>query len=515
MRVSVTHSFTQGFDLGFVGSEAVANSEVGTKYINNHLRLVIDFHANPLAFEGSRIVGFEVETASINHQVEGKWSETDLQSNTLTTCTGKDMAVDNKPQAVSWENLAEVAQADRDVIYTYDVVWQESDVQWASRWDLYLKMTDNEVHWFSIVNSFMIVLFLSGMVAIIMLRTLNLDFARYEELEQMGAEETGGDIDDSGWKLVHGEVFRPPTRGAMFATLIGTGVQTFVMSFITLVFALLGFLSPANRGALITTMLLLFAFTGSFSGYYSARIYKMFKLSAWKRNTFVTAFLLPSIVFSVFLFLNFLIKDEKSSGAVPFTTLVALMVLWLGIHVPLVYMGAYIGRSKPIIEPPVRINSIPRIEIPEAPFFMQPAVSILCAGALPFAAIFIELFFIMSSVWLHQFYYMFGFLFLAFLILMITCAEISIVIVYFQLCREDYHWWWRSFLAPASSGLYIFLYSSIYLHSELQIDKTVSIILYYSYMALVSSSVALVTGMVGFVASFFFVRKIYSVIKID
>jgi hypothetical protein len=27
----------------------------------------------------------------------------------------------------------------------------------------------------------------------------------------------------------------------------------------------------------------------------------------------------------------------------------------------------------------------------------------------------------------------------------ITCAEITIVMVYFQLCYEDYHWWWRSF----------------------------------------------------------------------
>ncbi len=41
---------------------------------------------------------------------------------------------------------------------------QESDIRWASRWDTYLKMTDDQIHWFSIVNSVMIVLFLSGMV---------------------------------------------------------------------------------------------------------------------------------------------------------------------------------------------------------------------------------------------------------------------------------------------------------------------------------------------------------------
>jgi transmembrane 9 superfamily protein 2/4 len=49
---------------------------------------------------------------------------------------------------------------------------QESEIRWASRWDTYLKMTDTQIHWFSIVNSVIIVLFLSGLVAMIMLRTV-------------------------------------------------------------------------------------------------------------------------------------------------------------------------------------------------------------------------------------------------------------------------------------------------------------------------------------------------------
>jgi transmembrane 9 superfamily protein 2/4 len=49
---------------------------------------------------------------------------------------------------------------------------QQSEIRWASRWDTYLQMTDDQIHWFSIVNSVMIVLFLTGMVAMIMVRTL-------------------------------------------------------------------------------------------------------------------------------------------------------------------------------------------------------------------------------------------------------------------------------------------------------------------------------------------------------
>ena len=49
----------------------------------------------------------------------------------------------------------------------------------------------------------------------------------------------------------------------------------------------------------------------------------------------------------------------------------------------------------------------------------------------------------MSSLWLSQIYYVFGFLFVVVLILVITCAEMSIVMTYFQLTNEDYLWWWR------------------------------------------------------------------------
>ncbi|XP_022883608.1 transmembrane 9 superfamily member 7-like [Olea europaea var. sylvestris] len=300
----------------------------------------------------------------------------------------------------------------------------------------------------------------------------------------------------------------------LLCVYVGTGVQILVMTLVTMMFALLGFLSPSNRGGLMTAMVLLWVFMGLFAGYSSARLYKMFKGTEWKRNTLKTAFMFPGILFAVFFVLNALIWGEKSSGAVPFGTMFALVCLWFGISVPLVFVGSYLGFKKPAIEDPVKTNKIPR-QIAEQAWYMKPMFSILIGGILPFGAVFIELFFILTSIWLNQFYYIFGFLFIVFVILIITCAEITIVLCYFQLCSEDYHWWWRAYLTAGSSALYLFLYSIFYFFTKLEITKLVSGILYFGYMLIASYAFFVLTGTIGFCACFWFVRKIYSSVKID
>ena len=35
--------------------------------------------------------------------------------------------------------------------------------------------------------------------------------------------------EDSGWKLVHGDVFRPPKKPLLLAVLLGSGSQLFMM----------------------------------------------------------------------------------------------------------------------------------------------------------------------------------------------------------------------------------------------------------------------------------------------
>mmetsp|Transcript_21662 Transcript_21662/g.3565 ORF Transcript_21662/g.3565 Transcript_21662/m.3565 type:complete len:114 (+) Transcript_21662:1045-1386(+) len=112
------------------------------------------------------------------------------------------------------------------------------------------------------------------------------------------------------------------------------------MLLITLIFATVGFLSPAQRGNLITTMLLLFTFMGIFAGYTQSRLNKMFGNLHWKVNTLLTGLLIPGIAFSVFFIIDLCLELEGSSEAISFTTLLKLLFLWLGITLPLIYIGS-------------------------------------------------------------------------------------------------------------------------------------------------------------------------------
>ena len=90
-------------------------------------------------------MGFEVETFSVDlNETKFEGDECNFPDNPKPQHVDK-----NKPTSL---------------FFTYSVVWKESQVKWASRWDYLLGMNDVQIHWFSIINSLIVVFFLSGNV---------------------------------------------------------------------------------------------------------------------------------------------------------------------------------------------------------------------------------------------------------------------------------------------------------------------------------------------------------------
>ncbi|CAE8641610.1 unnamed protein product, partial [Polarella glacialis] len=74
-------------------------------------------------------------------------------------------------------------------------------------------------------------------------------------------------------------------------------------------------------GAILQSTMLLFTFMGILGGYTSARVYKVFGGDDWKMATIMTATFYPGIIFAIFFVLNLVMWGQKSTGAVPFTTI--------------------------------------------------------------------------------------------------------------------------------------------------------------------------------------------------
>lgn len=82
----------------------------------------------------------------------------------------------------------------QEVQFSYSVEWyEEPNLEWKDRMSRYAESrflpSSFEIHWLSIINSFVLVLLLTAFLTIILLRVLKNDFSRYMELDDDAMEE--------------------------------------------------------------------------------------------------------------------------------------------------------------------------------------------------------------------------------------------------------------------------------------------------------------------------------------
>mmetsp|Transcript_12387 Transcript_12387/g.21901 ORF Transcript_12387/g.21901 Transcript_12387/m.21901 type:complete len:371 (-) Transcript_12387:11-1123(-) len=161
---------------------------------------------------------------------------------------------------------------EQKVKFSYSVRWTQTATTYEKRLSRYERFPLNpvhlEIHWFSIINSCVTVLLLTGFLATILMRVLKADFIKFSR------DDPGMDEEESGWKYVHGDVFRFPPNKNLFCAFVGTGTQIFYLSLFIFAMALVGAFYPYNRGALYTALIVLYALTASIAGYVAASYYK-------------------------------------------------------------------------------------------------------------------------------------------------------------------------------------------------------------------------------------------------
>lgn len=377
--------------------------------------------------------------------------------------------------------------------FTYAAAWSETDVIFHDRSANHpraLFEEEVEIQWYSILNMFLLVILLVGFVFFVVIRILRKD---YEKLSVLDDDD---DIDETGWKMIHADVFRFPSNRVVFCSVIGVGAQLLLLCLLLLTASLGGFFDTHERGTLYAAIIVLYCLTSVVSGWVSG--YWNIKMDAgdWVHTTAMTAILYPVPVFLVWLCLNSLSWHYSSTVALPFDTIISLFALYFLATFPLILAGAILAKNTTSpLRAPCHTRHAVR-PIPPAPWYRGTATHVFVAGFLPFCAIYVELYYLFISIWGHQLYTPYTILYLVFLILLVVTSCIGIALTYLQLSRENHEWWWLSLVAGGSTALFVYGYCFYFLQTESEMYGLIQLSYYFGYMALICYALFLMLGAV-------------------
>ena len=472
--------YFNGIPMGFVKN--------GEFYIYNHYQ----FHIllNKIDDDRFNVVGFNILPISIKHNREQPVCEKEAK-NILKN-------LEREPQPL----------VEGNILFTYDVVFEYSDITLASRWDHY-KTSRAGIHWTGIIISEILIVIISAIIVTILCRNLRQDIYSYNyRVSQL--EE----INEYDWKQISGDVFRPPSVNVLLlSSMLGTGTQLFLMIAATLFFGLFGYMNPEQRANILNIGILFFCFMGLPGGYIAALFYRFWGGNNWLKVACLTSLLFPGTLICGYIIVNIILTIEKSNAAVHFYDILSLFILWIFCTLPLILIGSFFGFKSRKINIPCEINRIPNT-IPEKPCYLHYKYITFLTGFIGFATIFIEFNYVMSSLWRHQIYFMATFIWISFLLFVIVVGEMTILFVFLNLCHGDYNWAWKSFIMGSSPVIYIVIYSVLYFF-YLRITRLSSLIVYFGMMGLISAIVMFICGTISLLFNFVFIKIIYSKIRKD
>jgi hypothetical protein len=366
---------------------------------------------------------------------------------------------------------------------------------------------NDDGHWFSIVNSFVLVTLLIVIVWQILIKT---DTSTNQQIDLETSTGGSSNAEESGWKTIRVEVFKCPPSREVISSAVGSGIQ------LVLIMVVLFFLGAfgvyyKSRGSLATAGILLYAFTAACSGLVSARIYHYLGGNHWGWNLILTASLLPVPLFIISLVLNNFAWASHSTSALPISSIAFIFAMWIVVTCPLTITGGICGRNRmeeTLVDVGDKLPKLPK-PIPRQPIYMRFIPSVLISGILPFGALSVELDYIFNSLWGHKVYTMWGVIFLVFVMVLNMTACISIIQTYFQLNSKDYRWWWRSFFIGGSTAFYVFLYALYFYIKKSAMVGFLQAAFFVGYTTILCLVILLMLGSVGFLSSMAFVKYIY------
>ncbi|KAE8673143.1 Transmembrane 9 superfamily member 4 [Hibiscus syriacus] len=393
-----------------------------------------------------------------------------------------------------------------DVDFMYTVQWKETNTPFEKRMDKYSLSSSLphhlEIHWFSIINSRVTVLLLTGFLATILMRVLKNDFIKYAH-----DDESADDQDESGWKYIHSDVFKYPKNKSLFAAALGCGTQLFTLA-----------------------LVVIYALTSGIAGYTAASFYCEKLITSWKLVLWIStsAFTLSNlpvnlvsrsliIVFGTPQYFTTCFRKSRAASSAGHTLDAGIKVPYLeNLSITTMMLenssGTLIikGGSTPFIYTP-QVEKYKLVFTLKSLFFLfrflnTVAITYKATAALPFGTIVVIL-----LIWA-----------------LVTSPLLVVGGITGKNRKEEFQapclttkhpreipplpW---SFFCGGSTGLFIYAYCLYYYIARSNMSSFMQTSFFFGYMACICYGFFLMLGAIGFRASLPFVRHIYHSIKCD
>ncbi|XP_057974782.1 transmembrane 9 superfamily member 5-like [Malania oleifera] len=395
-----------------------------------------------------------------------------------------------------------------NVEFSYSVFWNATSTRFENRMEKYSKASllpaHQQIHWFAIVNSVVIILLLMGLLILHFMRHLKSDLQKCSSGDEQDKE--------AGWTYIHGDVFRYPSYTSLFCAVMGTGVQLLTLVFFLFILAFVGILYPYSHGALCTSLVIIYSLTSIVAGYTASAFHNQFADTGWERSVLLSGILYPGPLFLIMLILNTVAMISGSTTALPLGTIVLILTLYIFVTIPLLALGGVIGyRFRSECQAPCATKRCSR-EIPSLAWYRRTPSQMFIAGLVPFSAIVLELHHLYASLWGYKICTVSSILFVMFIILIVLTALLSVGLTYIQLSMEDHKWWWSSVLRGGSTAFFMYAYCVCY-YAKSNMSGFMQLSYFFGCNACMCYAFFLMLGVISFCASSMFVSHIYHVVK--
>jgi transmembrane 9 superfamily protein 3 len=324
-----------------------------------------------------------------------------------------------------------------------------------------------------------------------------------------GAE--GVEVGNQGWKIIHGDVFRPPRSPHLLAVIGGSSLH--ITAFVLVL--IVGLLGASYEFSRVGLTVAAYVLTAIFAGIGAASLGNSFGIR--KRLPLAVGavpvcpmvwFILEETVKKLARFVGSAYELIPGYGLVFFALLLVPLFLMAAV-------GGFVAVKKQwLSDARCQVSSISR-DIPRLPFYARGMFLAPVVGFFSTAGVFIEIFYVLSAHWQSQIYCSYELLLATVLLLSVNTGGFTVLAVFLRLQCECYSWHWFSFLAPSFSGVYSLICCGWFYRWRVRADDLFTPISFAGISGALSLIVAMICGTSGLVAANWFVRSRFAGLKLD